>query len=247
MTPQETERTAELLLSLAGQHSVVVVEHDMEFVRLIASQVTVLHEGSVLAEGDMDTVQNDPARHRGLPGRMSLLTVKALNQFYGGSHTLWDVDLAVAPGSRTCLMGRNGMGKTTLLKMHHGTAAGDLRRDDVRRHRPALAAGGSRARLGIGYVPQGREIFPQLTVEENLRIGLGVRKERRPDDSRRASSSCSRCSSRCCTGAAATCPAVSSSSWRSAAPWCSSRRCSSSTSRPKASSRTSCTRSATSS
>ncbi len=60
MTPQETERTAELLLSLAGKHSVVVVEHDMEFVRSIASRVTVLHEGSVLAEGDMDMVQNDP-------------------------------------------------------------------------------------------------------------------------------------------------------------------------------------------
>ncbi len=60
MTPQETERTAQLLLSLAGKHSVVVVEHDMDFVRLIASRVTVLHEGSVLAEGDMDTVQNDP-------------------------------------------------------------------------------------------------------------------------------------------------------------------------------------------
>ena len=60
MTPQETERTAELLLALAGKHSVVVVEHDMEFVRSIAGRVTVLHEGSVLAEGDMDTVQNDP-------------------------------------------------------------------------------------------------------------------------------------------------------------------------------------------
>jgi len=59
MTPQETERTAELLLSLAGKHSVVVVEHDMEFVRSIAGRVTVLHEGHVLAEGDMDTVQND--------------------------------------------------------------------------------------------------------------------------------------------------------------------------------------------
>jgi urea transport system ATP-binding protein len=59
MTPQETERTAELLLSLAGKHSVVVVEHDMEFVRSIAKMVTVLHEGSVLAEGDMDHVQND--------------------------------------------------------------------------------------------------------------------------------------------------------------------------------------------
>ena len=60
MTPQETERTAELLLGLAGKHSVVVVEHDMEFVRSIASMVTVLHEGSVLAEGQMDVVQNDP-------------------------------------------------------------------------------------------------------------------------------------------------------------------------------------------
>jgi urea transport system ATP-binding protein len=60
MTPQEVERTAELLLSLAGKHSVVVVEHDMEFVRSIARTVTVLHEGSVLAEGDMDHVQSHP-------------------------------------------------------------------------------------------------------------------------------------------------------------------------------------------
>jgi urea transport system ATP-binding protein len=59
MTPQETERTAELLLSLAGEHSVVVVEHDMDFVRSIATRVTVLHEGRVLAEGNMDQVQND--------------------------------------------------------------------------------------------------------------------------------------------------------------------------------------------
>jgi urea transport system ATP-binding protein len=60
MTPQEVERTAELLLSLAGKHSVVVVEHDMEFVRSIARTVTVLHEGSVLAEGSMDQVQAHP-------------------------------------------------------------------------------------------------------------------------------------------------------------------------------------------
>jgi urea transport system ATP-binding protein len=60
MTRRESERTAELLLSLAGKHSVIVVEHDMEFVRSIATHVTVLHEGRVLAEGDMDVVQNDP-------------------------------------------------------------------------------------------------------------------------------------------------------------------------------------------
>jgi len=60
MTHQETERTAELLTGLAGKHSVVVVEHDMEFIRSIAQTVTVLHEGHVLAEGTMDMVQNDP-------------------------------------------------------------------------------------------------------------------------------------------------------------------------------------------
>ena len=60
MTPQETERTAELLVGLAGTHSVIVVEHDMDFVRSIARRVTVLHEGRVIADGDMDQVQGDP-------------------------------------------------------------------------------------------------------------------------------------------------------------------------------------------
>jgi urea transport system ATP-binding protein len=60
MTPQEIERTSELLLSLAGEHSIVVVEHDMSFVRSIARRVVVLHEGQVIAEGDMDKVQKDP-------------------------------------------------------------------------------------------------------------------------------------------------------------------------------------------
>lgn len=105
-----------------------------------------------------------------------MLTIKGLNQFYGGSHTLWDVDLAVAPGSRVCLMGRNGMGKTTLLKCIMGlqpVSSGSILFEgiDLIRH-PAE----QRARVGIGYVPQGREIFPQLTVEENLRLGLGLRR-----------------------------------------------------------------------
>jgi urea transport system ATP-binding protein len=107
---------------------------------------------------------------------MSVLTVTALNQSYGSSHTLWDVNLAVSVGSRICLMGRNGMGKTTLLKCIMGllpTTSGEVAfaGTDLLK----LPAHG-RARLGIGYVPQGREIFSHLTVEENLRIGLGVRK-----------------------------------------------------------------------
>jgi urea transport system ATP-binding protein len=105
-----------------------------------------------------------------------VLTIKALNQFYGGSHTLWDVDLSVPDGSLMCLMGRNGMGKTTLLKCVMGllpTSSGSIIFNDVELHkRPAE----ERAKIGIGYVPQGREIFSHLTVEENLRVGLGIRK-----------------------------------------------------------------------
>ena len=106
---------------------------------------------------------------------MSLLAIKGVNQSYGGSHILWDVDVDVPAGSRMCLMGRNGMGKTTLLKCIMGllpVTSGQLMFEGVDlRTMPTEV----RARLGIGYVPQGREIFPQLTVEENLRIGLGVR------------------------------------------------------------------------
>jgi urea transport system ATP-binding protein len=106
-----------------------------------------------------------------------MLTLTHINQFYGGSHTLWDLDMTVPKGSCTCLMGRNGMGKTTLLKCIMGLlplATGELSFEgrDLRAS-PAEA----RARLGIGYVPQGREIFSQLTVEENLRIGLAARRD----------------------------------------------------------------------
>jgi urea transport system ATP-binding protein len=105
-----------------------------------------------------------------------VLAVKGLNQFYGGSHTLWDVELSVPEGSLTCIMGRNGMGKTTLLKCIMGllkTSAGSV---SFNGRDLASAPAEERARIGIGYVPQGREIFSHLTVEENLRIGLGVRK-----------------------------------------------------------------------
>ena len=109
---------------------------------------------------------------------MSLLSIKGLNQSYEGSHTLWDIDLDVQPGSRMCLMGRNGMGKTTLLKCVMGlipVASGEITfaGTDLR----AVPVEG-RARLAIGYVPQGREIFPLLTVEENLKISLGARPDR---------------------------------------------------------------------
>ena len=105
-----------------------------------------------------------------------MLRIEKLVVSYGETLILRDVDLEVGPGEVVCLMGRNGVGKTTLLK----TVMGLLRprsghilfQDrDLTRAAPYV-----RARAGIGYVPQGREIFPHLTVEENLRVGLGLRR-----------------------------------------------------------------------
>ncbi|HET7787331.1 MAG TPA: urea ABC transporter ATP-binding subunit UrtE [Myxococcales bacterium] len=100
-----------------------------------------------------------------------MLSVRGLNQYYGGSHTLRGIDLDVPAGSCTALLGRNGVGKTTLLRclmgelpVRSGTVTLDSR--DVTR----LAAW-QRARHGVGYVPQGREIFSRLTVAENLAVG----------------------------------------------------------------------------
>ena len=108
-----------------------------------------------------------------------MLSVSKLNQFYGQSHTLWDLDLEVEAGKCTCLMGRNGVGKTTLLQcimgllpVKDGTIIyrGKGSEQSIEKY-----SAERRAPLGIGYVPQGRQIFPLLTVEENLRIGLPVR------------------------------------------------------------------------
>lgn len=105
-----------------------------------------------------------------------MLKVRGVNQFYGGSHILWDVSFDVPQGSCTCLMGRNGMGKTTLLKCIMGLLPVTSGRVEYEGRDLCPLPAEQRAPLRIGYVPQGREIFSQLTVEENLRIGLGVRR-----------------------------------------------------------------------
>ena len=105
-----------------------------------------------------------------------MLTVTNINQYYGGSHILRDVSLQAHPGRVTVLLGRNGVGKTTLLKCLMGLVL--IRTGSVLFDGKPLSSPGrnarphERARAGIGYVPQGREIFARLTVEENLRMGL---------------------------------------------------------------------------
>ena len=106
----------------------------------------------------------------------ALLEVRGLNQSYGGSRTLWDVDFSIPKGSCVSLIGRNGVGKTTLLGCLMGLVrieSGSIVFDGVEL---ADAKPELRAALGIGYVPQGRMIFPLLTVEENLRVGLAARR-----------------------------------------------------------------------
>lgn len=103
-----------------------------------------------------------------------MLTVTKLNQYYGGSHILRDLSFTLPPGKVTTLLGRNGVGKTTLLRSLMGlvpVATGSvlLNDKDITTAKPY-----ERARSGIGYVPQGREIFPRLTVGENLEMGLAT-------------------------------------------------------------------------
>tara|TARA_B100001173_G_scaffold105077_1_gene90909 strand:- start:845 stop:1555 length:711 start_codon:yes stop_codon:yes gene_type:complete len=102
----------------------------------------------------------------------TLLEMRGLNTYYGESHILRDVDLTVKAGEMVCLIGRNGVGKTTLLKSLIGLLR--PRRGEIVFNGIALdrQAPHQRARAGLGYVPQGREIIPQLTVEENLLLGM---------------------------------------------------------------------------
>jgi len=107
-----------------------------------------------------------------------VLQINNINQYYGQSHILWDLSLHLKQGTCGCLIGRNGVGKTTLLKCITGIlpvrdGVIEFNGKDINK-----LSTEARARAGIGFVPQGREIFPLLTVEENLKISLGARSDK---------------------------------------------------------------------
>jgi len=107
-----------------------------------------------------------------------VIQFNGVNQLYGSSQILWDLSLDITPGSCTCLMGRNGVGKTTLLKSLMGLlpiTSGSICINGIDVTHKAAE---KRAPMGVGYVPQGRDIFPQMSVEENLRIGLACRADK---------------------------------------------------------------------
>jgi len=107
-----------------------------------------------------------------------VIAINKVSQHYNSSQILWDLDLQISAGSCTCIMGRNGVGKTTLLKCLMGLlpiSSGEILLEGEALHNRHAE---DRAPAGIGYVPQGRDIFPLLSVEENLRIGLPIRKDK---------------------------------------------------------------------
>ena len=101
-----------------------------------------------------------------------MLAISGVNQYYGGSHILRDITFDVPPGACTTILGRNGVGKTTLLKCLIGVVPTRSGTISFKGKNITALPPYERARLGIGYVPQGREIFPRLTVHENLLMGL---------------------------------------------------------------------------
>ena len=108
-----------------------------------------------------------------------MMVINNLDHFYGESHTLWNIDLDIRKGACVCLMGRNGVGRTTLLKCIMGLEP--IRNSNINFNNVEFSskAAEQRARNRIGYVPQGREIFSQLTVEENLITGLKSRSDKK--------------------------------------------------------------------
>jgi ABC-type branched-subunit amino acid transport system ATPase component len=184
----DRERISRLIRSLAGQHSILLIEHDIDRVLTFSDRITVLHQGRVIATGAPQEIAGNPkvvSAYLGRPDRAAatpaiaaalridaapLLTLEHVTAGYGASIVLHDVDLRVGDGEVVALLGRNGVGKTTMLRTIMGTlkpVSGRVvfRDTDVTRANPDRIN-----RLGISIVPEGRRIFPNLSVQENLQL-----------------------------------------------------------------------------
>ena len=189
----ERERVSNLIKSVAANIPVLIVEHDIDRVLGFSQQVTVMNQGEVLMTGSPDAVRADRrvqeiytgtgipeiAHQRSDEARAEaaqILRFEGVNTFYGKSHILHDATLDVREGEIVALLGRNGAGKSTLLKTLAGLvplASGEI---DYEGRNIAGMPAPDIARMGIGYVPQGRGLFAGMTVRENLSLGRLARK-----------------------------------------------------------------------
>ena len=188
----ERERVSNLVTRVASQIPVLIVEHDIDRVLGFSQQVTVMNQGEVLMSGTPDDVRQDarvqaiytgsgtpPVTGRSALAavdRPTLLRFEGVNAYYGKSHILNDATLDVRDGEIVALLGRNGAGKSTLLKALCGLLPPASGRIEFEGRDIAGLAAPDIARLGIGYVPQGRGLFAGMTVAENLALGRLARK-----------------------------------------------------------------------
>ncbi len=186
----DREVVGALIRQLAATHAVLLIEHDIDRVLALSDRITVLHQGRVIADGKPSEVANNqdvvtaymgtaraggpqPTVHTEAPRPATTKPILQLEQVragYSGSLVLTDLDLVVHEGEAVALLGRNGVGKTTMLRAITGTvqkSAGRIVMDgkDITHARPYEIN-----RLGISIVPEGRRLFPNLTVMENLQI-----------------------------------------------------------------------------
>jgi len=186
LSASDRVRVAALIRALHGSVTIVLIDHDIDQVLALSDRITVLHQGRVIAEGAPAEIQKNAevqtaylghlkvaagagaglARAEGAP----LLGVVSVDAFYGKSHVLHDVSLDVFPGEVVALLGRNGAGKTTTLAAITGVVPPRRGRITYRGRDITGGAPEAIARQGVGLVPQGRRIFPNLSVLENLTI-----------------------------------------------------------------------------
>ena len=182
----ERERVSALVKRVGENMPVLIVEHDIDRVLSFSHQVTVMNQGEVLMAGAPEEVRADRRVQEvytgtGTPpvtgrvadpmGQAQLLRFERVNAFYGKSHVLHDVTLDVREGEIVALLGRNGAGKSTLLKTLAGLVAPASGQIALRGRNIAGLPAPDIARLGIGYVPQGRGLFAGMTVADNLALG----------------------------------------------------------------------------
>jgi ABC-type branched-subunit amino acid transport system ATPase component/ABC-type branched-subunit amino acid transport system permease subunit len=184
----ERERIVELIKRLSKHMTVLVIEHDIDRVFAFAEDITVMHNGAILAAGKPAEVRAHPqvqSVYLGTGRRVSaarapsnttaaaeaLLKLDAVNAFYGASHILHDVTLELRAGELVALLGRNGAGKSSTVKAIMGLNPPRTGRVRYLGRDIAGAPPEDIARAGIGFVPQGRRLFPALTVAQNMEMG----------------------------------------------------------------------------
>ena len=175
---------AHFLMKLDPKLAILLIEHDMDVVFDVADEISVLHFGELLGDRHARADQEERARAGNLPGdrlTMAILEVQDIHTYYGDAYVLQGLSLELEQGQILGLLGRNGVGKTTLVNSIVGfmpPRRGKIvfKGNDITRS-PSFET----VRVGMGLVPQGRRVFPTLSVEENLLVAEGQHRAARLD------------------------------------------------------------------